>query len=134
MIQYKLTENEAKMLRGINDYGKASFYELAAMARLTPEEARNAARLLTVRGFVDYIEGNPVLIITKDGEAVRQTLVRSSHRSPYQSSGPSVDIVSESEEAAAVESPLDAMDKQQLDDAFAEEMDKYSDGIGNPGG
>ncbi len=124
MIQYKLTENEAKMLRGINEYGKAGFFELASMARLTPDEARKATLLLAENGLVDYNEEHRLLIITKEGEAVRQTLVRSAKPSPIQIYGTPVEIISSDEEVA--ESPIDSMDAEQLEEAFAEEMGKYS--------
>lgn len=119
MIQHKLTENEAKMLSVINEYGKASFYELAVLARLTPEEAKHAAMLLETRGFVRYQEGDPVVTITKEGEIIRRTLVKRSVKNPLQYSAP-VEIVSEAGEAA--ESPLDSMDSEQLDAEFDREI------------
>ena len=132
MIQYKLTENEAKMLRGINDYGKAGLFELASMARLTPDEARKAATGLAERRLVDFNQDRDLLVITKEGEAVRQTLVKSTYKPTSQFSAAPVEIVS-SEEAVA-ESPIDSMDADQLEAAFNEELEKYSGEAESSGG
>ena len=121
MMQYTLTKNEAKILRAINDYGEANFYELASMAQLTPSECKDAVLLLTKRGLVIYSEGDPNLRITKEGQAVRQTLLKSS-KNPYLRSDSAVSIVSD--EQAAAESSFDEMDSEQLDAAFNDEMEK----------
>lgn len=126
MMQYTLTKNEAKILRAINDYGEANFYELASMAQLTLSECKEAVLLLAKREFVIYNEGEPYLRITKEGQAVRQTLLKSSAKSSRPRSAPSVSIISNEEAAAEsyAESSFDEMNSEQLDAAFNEEIEK----------
>ncbi len=124
MMQYALTKNEAKILRAMN-YGEANFYELASMTQLTPSDVSEAALLLAKREFVIYNEDETYLRITREGQAVRQTLLKSSAKSSQPRSAPSVSIVSEEE--AAAESSFDEMDSEQLDAAFNEEIEKLKE-------
>jgi hypothetical protein len=120
-MRYTLTKNEAKILRAINDYGEANFYELVSMAQLTPSECKEAVLLLAKRELVIYNEGEPNLRITKEGQVVRQMLLKSS-KSSYLRPDSAVSIISDEE--AAAESSFDEMNSEQLDAAFNDEMEK----------
>lgn len=124
-MQYALTRNEAKILRAMNDYGEAFLYELASAAQLTPSDVTEAARLLAKRELAVYYEDKSYLRITKEGEAARRTLLRSSAKFSPPRSASSVSIVSDEEESAV--SSFDEMNEAELDAALNEEIDKLKE-------
>ncbi len=121
-MQYTLTRNEARIIRAMNDEDGANFHELASMAQMTPNEDSEVAQLLAKREFVNYDEADRYLYLTEQGHAVREALVKSSLKSSQSYAEPSVSIVSDEE--AAAESPLDAMDSAELEAAFEGEIGK----------
>ena len=121
MTRYTLTKNEAKILRAIGDYGEANIYELASVARLTPNDVNQAVEMLAKRDFIIYNPKNPILQITKEGMMARHSLMEPSYKSS-QRRGSSVSIVSDAE--AAEESSYNGMSSEQLDEMFTEEIKK----------
>jgi len=122
MMRYSLTKNEARVLRAMDDLPQASLYEIASRAQLTSTEVDDAAKLLSGRTLIRLDPDNRVLMLTIEGQAVQQSLLRTAATGSRAQVTPEVSIVSDDE--AASEAALSEMSSDELESAFNEELGK----------
>jgi DNA-binding MarR family transcriptional regulator len=130
-MEYRLTENEAKILRAMGEYGEAYIYELANKARLTPSDVTKTVEHLAKKEFLLYIPDNPFLRLTEKGFRARRSLVEPpSKRGAHPRGGSlSVSIVPDADEpeagsAAAAASSYDQISAEELDAILDDEINK----------
>jgi DNA-binding MarR family transcriptional regulator len=120
MSRYTLTENEARVLRAMNDYPRVSIYEISSFAQLTPSEVDSIAKVLAHKGLFIYDEVDAVVEITAEGRRAQQSLISEPSAVKRARPGSEVAVVSEDEALSA--SALSEMSDEELNNALSEEM------------